>query len=236
MKKNHLLFFLLMTFAFLSHQAFSQKTSTKKTKKKAVKESIGSSAAKNWAVGLRLGDPLGLTVKKYFGSKLGIEFNFGKTFFWGSGYDRYYQSQVPNPPPGYYYPNPPGNLAPNAPYYYNYYDPNAVSFQLHILSHKSIRSVEGLQLYFGGGPQLRILSYKYDYWYNPSYYPYAVSNYPYTETYHQVNAGVDGVFGTEYTFSAVPITVFADINLYIEIASNPFWLAIQGGVGARFNF
>lgn len=234
---------LCSMFVLSGIEVFAQKSSSKKTK--ATKKEVGSSAPKNFGIGLRVGDPLGLTLKKYFGDKVALEFNVGKTFFWGSGYDRYYRyndrRDFPNGPYPYYvngnpyYGNPGnGNYYRGNPYYYNglyYYDPSAVSMQLHILAQKSIPSVQGLQLYFGAGPQLRILSYKYGYYYNTNIGPMY-----YEDRYTQVGVGIDGIFGTEYTFSGVPLTVFADLNLYIEIAKVPFWIGLQGGIGARFNF
>jgi hypothetical protein len=210
MKKVVLAF--AMVFWILAHPLYSQSS-----KKKSSGKDLGSSAQKNFGVGLKLGDPLGLTLKKYMGPKWGLEFVVGRTFYWGGGYDNYYDDKPPhNPPPG------------GGPYHDNYYDPRGVSFQLHLLYHMDIPPVKGLQLYFGGGPQLRVLSYHYRYWYNGASY--------YDDSYHQVGFGLDGVFGSEYTFADVPITVFADLGLYMEVAGNPFWAAVQGGVGARFNF
>ncbi len=234
MKINYIAFFFLLSL-FAGQEVYSQKKSSKKDKK----ASVGSSATKNWGVGLRLGDPLGLTVKKYFNDKMALEFNLGKTFFWGSGYNSYYRyrgGKYPNNNIYYYKGNPydNGRYIDGNPYYHNgyyYYEPRAVSIQLHLLAHKSIASVEGLQLYYGAGPQLRILSYNYGYYIN-----YPVGPQYYEEIYRQVGGGLDGIFGTEYTFASLPMTVFADINLYMEIAPVPFWLGIQGGVGARFNF
>jgi hypothetical protein len=239
MKKIYIALFLLLTLLGVQ-DACSQKTSSKKTSSKKSKGSteMGSSATKNWGVGLRVGDPLGLTIKKYFGDKFAVEFNLGKTFFWGSGYDGYYRyndGKYGGPYPYYTNGNPYyGNPVPGNPYYnngYYFYDPRAVSMQLHLLSQKSIPSVKGLQLYFGAGPQLRVLTYRYGYYYNTNQGPLF-----YSDVYRQVGIGLDGIFGTEYTFSGVPLTVFADINLYAEIAPVPLWLGIQGGIGARFNF
>ncbi len=216
MKKNTLLIALAFGICALANaQSASRKASSG--------NQLGSSAQKNIGVGLKLGDPLGLTVKKYFGNKWALEGLVGRTFYWGGGYDGYYDKKPqPGPPP------PAGGPY---PYDDHYYDPRGVSFQLHLLYQKDIPSVQGLQWYVGGGPQLRVLSYHYRYWYNvpggPVYYD---------DTYHQVGFGLDGVFGSEYTFAQVPITVFADLGLYVELAGNPLWAAIQGGVGARFNF
>jgi hypothetical protein len=201
MKKLAILIFLLL----IKLSVFSQKSGSKNT--------LGSSADKNWGVGLRLGDPLGLTLKKYFGNNNAFEFNLGRTFLWGYRHDKYYKFKYRKDP--YYL----------SPYYYNY---SAVSFQFHYLKHRDISALTGLQLYFGGGPQLRVYKYSYSY--------YDRGGRFYDDTDSQVGIGVDGVFGAEYTFADFPITVFTDVNLYLEFAQNPLWLTLQGGLGGRFNF
>lgn len=235
MKKFYCIVVILLFFAS-GHEVFSQK----KSSKSKGKSELGSSATKNVGIGIRIGDPLGLTVKKYFNDKVAIEFNLGKTFFWGSGYDPYYRYYYDKHHPVYqpYYVNGRpyynGRQVPPGAYYrdgFYYYDPWGVSMQLHLLGHKSIASATGLQIYYGAGPQLRIINYKYAYWYNAPGGPYY-----YEDRYRQVAFGLDGIFGAEYTFKDVPVSVFADINLYAEIVPIPLYLGIQGGIGARFNF
>ena len=48
--------------------------------------------------------------------------------------------------------------------------------------------------------------------------------------------GLDGIIGLEYTFKDAPISVFADLNLFMELLDDPFLPFLQGGVGGRYNF
>src|SRR5690606_20382923 len=50
--------------------------------------SNSGSINRNLGVGLRLGDPAGLTVKKYMGNNSAWEFNLGSSYRWGYDYDR----------------------------------------------------------------------------------------------------------------------------------------------------
>ena len=45
-----------------------------------------------------------------------------------------------------------------------------------------------------------------------------------------------GVIGLEYTFSKVPISLFLDGTLFMEIFDDPFLFRPQAGTGARFRF
>ncbi|MBK6832505.1 MAG: hypothetical protein IPG92_18020 [Flavobacteriales bacterium] len=49
-------------------------------------------------------------------------------------------------------------------------------------------------------------------------------------------SGADGVIGLEYTFSKVPISLFLDGTLFMEIFDDPFLFRPQAGTGARFRF
>ncbi len=51
-----------------------------------------------------------------------------------------------------------------------------------------------------------------------------------------VDLGVDGVIGLEYTFKEAPISIFGDANLFLEIVDAPMFIYGQGGIGARYNF
>jgi hypothetical protein len=44
------------------------------------------------------------------------------------------------------------------------------------------------------------------------------------------------VIGLEYTLPSAPLSLFADVNLFLEIVDAPFFAAGQGGAGIRYNF
>ena len=180
-----------------------------------------------WSMGLRLGDPLGLTFKKHFGGNKAFEFNVGRTNVSGFGRDyrsgyynnwyneRYYDNGKYKGPAGYFG--------------YNNYSFRAFSFQAHYIIHKDIKPVPGLRWYFGFGPQVQIVNFTYRY-YNDDRQFFVDDS----QTF--VNLGLDGTGGIEYSFSGVPLTVFADVTLYMEVYREPFIFRPQGGIGARYNF
>lgn len=177
-----------------------------------------------WSIGLRLGDPLGLTLKKHFGGNKAFEFNLGRTNVYGFG-------RVPNS--GYYYDRYNKKHFNDGDWdrfgYKGYYPKfDAFAFQFHYIIHKDIKPVAGLRWYFGFGPQVQIVRFGYTY--------YDVLGRPIDESELFVNLGLDGTGGIEYSFKGVPLTVFADITLYMELFREPFRFKPQGGIGARYNF
>ena len=60
--------------------------------------------------------------------------------------------------------------------------------------------------------------------------------YTTTDRVTEIDVGVDGVIGLEYKFPKVPIAVFADFTLAMELYPDPFIPWGQFGIGARYNF
>jgi hypothetical protein len=56
------------------------------------------------------------------------------------------------------------------------------------------------------------------------------------ERRNDIDLGVDGLVGLEYTLPSAPISILADVNLFLEIVDDPFFAAGQGGVGICYNF
>ncbi|MBL4753272.1 MAG: hypothetical protein JKY52_06715 [Flavobacteriales bacterium] len=132
-------------------------------------------ADKDFSLGLRAGDPTGLTLKKYLGTNA-LELTIGSLL--GDG---------------------------------------DLSIFVHYLFHNPITSIgdnndiTGLDWYYGLGGQIKSFN-------------------------GAVDLGGDGVLGLEYTFSEIPITVFLDAILYVEIIDNPLNIDLDAGIGARYNF
>lgn len=177
---------------------------------------------KNWGVGLRLGDPSGITAKKYLTNKRALELIFGRSGAWGYNYK-------------------------NAFYRFDQFDEryydyrwhqlrSALSFQVHYLIHQPIKSndFKGLDWYYGFGGQLRAftIDYEYRYYYAPDKRNGEIRYDKVTD----VDIGLDGTIGLEYSWREVPISIFTDLNLFMEIADSPFLFFLQGGVGARYYF
>jgi hypothetical protein len=177
----------------------------------AQKKPAASSQNNEWGIGIRLGDPSGLTVKKYFGSN-SLEFSVGRSHTWYN--DRYYDD-----------------------YYHDYYDDydrykrlsDPIGFQCHYLFQKPInrigdQKVGGLDWYYGFGAQL--ITQKYRIYYKDGS----------DEVFTDLDLGADGVIGLEYRFNNSPISMFVDLTLMMEIFDDPFYFWTNGGIGVRFNF
>jgi hypothetical protein len=205
--KRKLLTLLTLLFFILTVPAFSQKKSSKK--------SSGGSFPYKWGIGVKLGDPTGISIKKYNGDKA-IEFIAGRGYYWG-----YYDYN-------YYF----NHRHKFYGYHINYVNDFSypIVFQLRYLKHKAIEGIPGLRWYIGAGAQLRFSNYYYSYW-NADY-----SVYYNDVRYTDIGIGADGIIGMEYTFEDIPLTLGLDVNLYMEIIDQPFLLLGQGGLAIRYNF
>jgi len=186
-------------------------------------------AQEDWAVGLRLGDPSGLTLKKYDGNKA-WQLNIGRSR-WFDG-DNWYGDRF-----GDWYND--GRYNYSAYQYLGYKRSLPLSIQLHYLINNEITEWdfdgEGqLFWYYGFGLQLNYLSYVYDYRYkragDPNWY------YADSDRLYDIDFGADAVLGAEFLFSDIPLSVFMEINIFLEAFDDPFYMRGQGGIGARYHF
>lgn len=191
---------------------------------------LQSFGQKNLGIGVRLGDPSGITIKKYL-SKNALEFNIGRSYPW-YGRGRWYNDNFDNWYAGKKY-------AYKEYQYIGYRSQFPLSIQARYLFQRPIGKVgkenlSGLDWYLGVGGQFRYRSYYYDYRYkiagDPSWY------YVRDAAARDFDLGVDGIIGLEYTFKELPLSIFADVNLFMEIVNDPFWFDAQGGAGVRYNF
>jgi hypothetical protein len=170
-----------------------------------------------WGVGLRVGDPTGISVKRFMGSHA-WELNLGQTHVWGFDAFREFENDYND---------------------YRYLDSrlkSAASLQVRYLTFKPI-TIEGrdkLSWYAGLGGQLR--SVRVDYRYR---YRVGPRNNDWRERWESVNdvdLGADLIVGLDYSFHDLPLSIFADINLFVELLDSPLYLRMQGGAGVRYNF
>ena len=172
-----------------------------------------------WGIGLRFGDPLGITVKKYLSDKSALELNFGNTPFrwfekdlfdkcgWEPQWDDHKCLSSTHSAP--------------------------IALQVNYLFHNDIKELDGLTWYFGFGGQFRFVSFSYQY----QYKPFDNSNWiPDKKRTTEFDIGGNGVIGLEYLFKDYPVSVFLDFILFMEIVDNPFFFIPQGGIGVRYNF
>lgn len=166
-----------------------------------------------WGVGLRAGEPSGITVKKYNGSNA-WELNIGRARYWTYAYDYGYYFNHDNRYKGYKY--------------LGYRGHTGLDVQLRKLWSKNLPDVNNLNWYYGIGGQLFTNSY---------YYKYRDENDIVREDrYTNFDVGIDGILGLEYFFDELPISVSLDVNATMLLIDRPLYLFGQSGLGIRYNF
>lgn len=181
-------------------------------------------SAQSWGLGIRLGDPSGLSIKKYSKGHA-WEFSLGRTHlfsnrgYYNDRYDNWYNDQ---------------HYGHKAHEFIAYRSTVPIGLQVHYLIQKPFADAAGLGWYFGFGGQLRTQRIEYDYRYKVENGPdwVYVTNEAVTET----DLGVDGVIGLEYLFPEAPIAIFLDATLFMELFNDPFVFNAQGGAGVRYTF
>jgi len=175
--------------------------------------------AQKQAIGLRIGDPIGITYKRYLPNNRAVEFGIGTA---SSGWNSYYYE----------------NSFKKASRYDNYdyrgqKVRGTVYFQGRYLFHYNI-PIEGmvgkLDWYWGAGAVLKVATI--DYTYQSKTSPFNVER----DTRTDIDFGPEGIAGMEYTFQDVPLSVFGEISLMLEFVDRPLTFRTFGAVGVRFNF
>jgi uncharacterized protein YraI len=191
----------------------SSSSAQKSNSSSSSSRSGSSSSGKNIGLGLRFGDPAGITFKKYNGNTA-WEVNLGSSYRWGYRYeDRFYRYDRFRDRKYYDYKG--------------YHAGPTTALQIHWLKHHDLSNDGALQFYFGVGPQARFTNVHYRYKYDGR---------DYYERFTDVDLGIDGVLGLEYTIPNAPLSIFLDANIFVEVFDAPGWMHGQSGIGIRYNF
>ncbi|WP_026333598.1 MULTISPECIES: hypothetical protein [Rhodonellum] len=172
-------------------------------------------------IGLRLGEPLSITYKTFIDDVFSIEAMVGSA---GANSAQYYQRAFDNNLP-----------APNA-FYSGHSTSNSFSFNLRGAYHEDFTSdlnIESGYLlgYAGAGVQLRSVRVDYAYT-NP-----VSSGAPILRDRRtNIDFGPEIFGGAEYYFDDLPINVFAEIGLFMEVLNRFGHVRLQGAIGARYLF
>ncbi len=172
-------------------------------------------------LGIRIGEPLAVTYKTYLDEQFSLEGMLGRG---GANSGQYYRRVFENnrPHAGAFYGShsASGGLSLNFRGAYN----EDISAEFDI--------VEGALFAYGGaGVQLR--SVKVDYVY---YNDVGATRLPQYEKRTNIDFGAEGFIGSEYFFDNLPMSVFAEVGLFLEILDRPGHVRLQGGIGARYLF
>ena len=172
-----------------------------------------------WGLGPRVGDPAGLSYKKYMDGNV-LELTIG-------GANLFYDKNLS-------FRNFNNRLTTNGTVVINKATiPKGV--QVHYLFQKKLSyATPTLQWYLGGGGQFRVQKASYDFKYkvqNDTMWHYATGG-----MVTDVDLGADGVIGLEYSPTNIPISIFLDMSLFLEGLDDPFVFVFQSGIGIRYNF
>lgn len=177
--------------------------------------------AQERGAGIRLGEPISLTYKDFIEDYLSYEVMLGGGGINGSDY--YRKDFESNPP------------ASNA-FYLGHSASRGVSLNFRMALHEDITDVfeitQGYLLgYAGVGVQLRTTNVDYSYVLNSSNPNQPVQ----LEERTNFDLGPEAFGGAEYYFDETPISVFAEIGLFVELIDR-INLKGQGGIGVRYLF
>ncbi|BDD02684.1 hypothetical protein [Aureibacter tunicatorum] len=194
----------------------------------------GVSQNKNISLGMRFIDPTGISIKKYLTETSAFEFNIGRTNFKDDEMKDGFNDWNKEIHKSYYTEKYLDNKKVHDFKYVGVENSIPLSFQLHYLLSKKISASEDLFWYYGGGLQARYKTYQFKYYYRKDkHYSWQPIK---SDKIKDFDMGIDIATGLEYTFSEAPISMFADVIIYMEIIDDSFATNLQGGVGARYNF
>jgi hypothetical protein len=174
--------------------------------------------AQNQSIGVRLGNPIGVTYKRNISSDRALEFLIGSASpAWSSNYYKHSFS-AHNRYDDYSY--------------RSHRTTGTVYFQGRYLFEYNI-PVQGmigrLGWYWGLGAMLKIATVEYTYQQGDAT---AVLKDEYTD----LDIGPEALAGMSYVFEDVPLELFGEVSLLIELADRPLTLRAFGGVGVRYRF
>ena len=177
--------------------------------------------AQESSIGLRIGEPFSITYKTFLDDHISLEGLIGRAGV-NSGF--YYQRAFEN------------NLPNSNAFYYGHNTSNSFSFNLRSAYHEDITDLFNIEQgyllgYAGLGAQLRSVRVNYSYTDGAS--PQQVFL---RETRNNIDFGPEIFSGGEYYFDELPINVFAEVGLFMELVNRFGHFRLQGAVGVRYIF
>jgi hypothetical protein len=175
--------------------------------------------AQHQAIGLRIGDPSGITYKQYFSnSSHAVEFGIGSV---QPGWNKSYYRNSFNDYNRF-----------NDDDYLDHFVESTLYLQGRWLKHYpwQVEGVEGsFEWYWGVGALLKVARVDYRFRDNGSV---AVRQ----EDVNDIDLGIEIPLGMEYTFADVPLTLLGEFGAFVELANRPGAVVLKGAVGIRYNF
>ena len=170
----------------------------------------------NQGIGLRIGDPVGISYKLYLQGKSAVEFNLGTVS--RNSHDAYYKDSFKK----------------KDKFDDFIYSDHDVDFTIVLMGRYLIHeafpaNVEGrLDWYYGAGAQFRISKVEYQY--------FDEFNRIGSENTTNVDFGPEAIIGMEYELQDFPIVGFGEVSLLMEIVDRPLHFRVFGAAGIRYAF
>lgn len=111
----------------------------------------------------------------------------------------------------------------NSPY--GRYRGYGFSLMFNYLWRRDIANAKGLEWYYGLGGLFSTRGYYYD-----------APGHKDDDYRTRVGVGATGALGLEYFIPNAPISLFAEVNPYVEVVPQPFYITLGAGLGGRFTF
>jgi hypothetical protein len=180
--------------------------------------------AQKQGLGIRIGNPLGLSYKRYLPNHLAFEVSLGT---------------VPDEWNKKYYKNSFSDLDEYNSYSYHSHDVQSTLYlQARYLFHYDIsgnKMLGKLDWYWGAGGLFKFARVEYFY-----FYPYELgpggSSVLFADGQSDIDIGPEAITGIEYTLNHTPLTLFGEVSGFLEVADRPFSFWVFGAVGMRYNF
>lgn len=176
-----------------------------------------ASLAQDRGIGIRVGAPMAITYKIYLPQSRAVEFGLGALS--NGWYDNYYKKSFAS-----YHKF-------NRYSYLSHRVRSAIYLQSRYLLQNEIE-IEGmmgrLDWYWGLGALVKFANVDYRY--------RDEAGNTLSRSSADFDFGPEGIVGMEYTFEDIPLTIFGEFSLMIEILDRPGILRGLSGVGVRYNF
>jgi len=225
---RYLIKFTLVTLVgyLIATQVYAQRTFNrppkfKKNKKMAIICPIFLASEYPYqGIGVKIGDPFAITYKLYVTENLGLSIDVGSA---ASGlYSKFHRSNFANFPEF------------DTVIYQSHDVKSDLVIQARFMLHSQNldKLVRGLDWYIGAGFQFRDLDIEYQFIYEPN--PTFRENL--SNNKNIFSSGPEIILGIEYSYFQIPLSAFAELNLFRNIDVENAKTRLQGGIGLRYVF
>jgi len=168
-------------------------------------------------VGVKVGDPFAFTYKLYVSKYFAMEIDIGNGASFA--YKKFFKSNFSN------------FEGLDTLNYLSHSVKKDFTGQLHIMFHNPIETIEGLDWYIGGGYQFKNTEVLYRY--NDPVNGFSMEQ---EVKRPQFFYGLDAFLGVEYANFDIPVSLYAEANMFFIIEANGLGPRFQAVVGVRYIF